>query len=315
MIPLLIGKINLGASAELRFEISSFKGKTFINIRKYVNSPRFTGYTKKGIALNPANAKKILEALQSYRNNYSTDDNNEICRISKNENTDIVVHIVPPDENYDKTLLDIREYVNSKTYTGWTKKGFRVSLDLLEDVIDLLNKCLHNFDIGSPLFSNDNNIEQKPKTTTSVNDGKSLIKEILNGEIPTFPNDFIPTGVKMNSDKGAIIELPPEPIYLGPMRGTKQEIISEAGYEYLARDPVEAKYIYYAHLNNQKQIVIPDEPFITFKIVKKYEVFIRNLQKKLINLLIRRIRDKNTAKNLAQKYFKEAKLPWIDEEL
>ena len=92
------------------------------------------------------------------------------------------------------------------------------------------------------------------------------------------------------------------------MRGTKQEIVSDAGFEYLAANPVEANYILYAHQNNKNNIIIPDKPFITFQIVKKYEVFIRDLQRKVIQLLIRRIKDKSTAEKLAQKYFKESKL-------
>lgn len=315
MVPTLIGKIVLSGSTELRFEIGSYKGKTLLNIRKYVDSARFTGYTKKGIALNRFQARKIFESLRKYSQDFSTDENDEICRIGKNETTNIVTYIVTPDEKNDKAALDVREYVDSESYTGWTQKGFRLSLDRLEEVIGLFENCLNNFDSDLPLFSDDPFIRHQPIKKSDNNDGKVLIKEILQIEIPTFPDDFLPSENVIDKDVCSILKLPPEPIYLGPMRSNKQEIISDAGFEYLAQNPVEAKYICYAHQNNKKQIFIPNKPFITFKIVKKYEVFIRDLQKKLIQLLIRRIKDKSAANILAHKYFKDSKLPWLDEEI
>ncbi len=50
----------------------------------------------------------------------------EIGRIRKNDTTDIVVKIT---EYKGSIGLDIREYVQSERYTGWSKSGTRIPAD------------------------------------------------------------------------------------------------------------------------------------------------------------------------------------------
>jgi hypothetical protein len=50
----------------------------------------------------------------------------EIGRLRKNETTEIVVQKT---EYKGSVGIDIREYVTSDRYTGWSKNGIRVSVD------------------------------------------------------------------------------------------------------------------------------------------------------------------------------------------
>lgn len=147
MTPEIIGKISLGRTAELRFEISLFKGKNYINIRRFVESTNFTGYTKKGVTLSPEIAQQLVTAFNQYLQTSEANRNDEICRLTKNETTELIARTLPTDEKPDVTSIDIREYVQTENYTGWTQKGFRLPINEIDNIINFLNDCLKKIDV------------------------------------------------------------------------------------------------------------------------------------------------------------------------
>lgn len=62
---------------------------------------------------------------------------NEIGRIRKNETTEIVVRKT---EFKGSLGIDIREYVISEKYTGWSKNGLRIPVDQWKTFKDILDK-------------------------------------------------------------------------------------------------------------------------------------------------------------------------------
>lgn len=61
----------------------------------------------------------------------------EIGRIKKNENTEIVIKV---DDFGGKVGVSIREFVTSPTYTGFTKQGTRIPADKFIDFQKLIEK-------------------------------------------------------------------------------------------------------------------------------------------------------------------------------
>jgi hypothetical protein len=61
----------------------------------------------------------------------------EIGRMRKNETTEIVVQKT---EFKGSVGIDIREYVTSDRYTGWSKNGIRVSVDKWKEFKAILDK-------------------------------------------------------------------------------------------------------------------------------------------------------------------------------
>jgi hypothetical protein len=61
----------------------------------------------------------------------------EIGRMRKNETTEIVVQKT---EYKGSVGIDIREYVTSDRYTGWSKNGIRVSVDKWKEFKAILDK-------------------------------------------------------------------------------------------------------------------------------------------------------------------------------
>jgi len=51
-------------SREIHIQISEYKGKPVLDIRTYVKSATYTGYTQKGINVPKDKGKEILEALE-----------------------------------------------------------------------------------------------------------------------------------------------------------------------------------------------------------------------------------------------------------
>ncbi len=62
--------MKLNVMDSLVFQISDYRGKSYIDIRKYVESQNYTGFTKQGIRFNTAllgefldNLKKVADSL------------------------------------------------------------------------------------------------------------------------------------------------------------------------------------------------------------------------------------------------------------
>ena len=64
-------------------------------------------------------------------------DPNRVAEMPKNPSAKVVFSTT---DYKGSTYVDIREYVESATYTGFTKKGIRFHVDRLDDFIVCLNK-------------------------------------------------------------------------------------------------------------------------------------------------------------------------------
>jgi ABC-type Mn2+/Zn2+ transport system ATPase subunit len=61
----------------------------------------------------------------------------EIGRLRKNETTEVVVQKT---EFHGSVGIDVREYVTSERYTGWSKNGIRIPLEKWQDFKEILDK-------------------------------------------------------------------------------------------------------------------------------------------------------------------------------
>jgi len=62
----------------------------------------------------------------------------EIGRIRKTDTTDVVVSLT---EYKGQLGLDIREYIKSERYTGWSKSGTRIPKDQICELGKLINQA------------------------------------------------------------------------------------------------------------------------------------------------------------------------------
>jgi len=59
-----IGRMKLNVMDSLVFQTSDYRGKEYIDIRKYVESQTYTGFTKQGIRFNASLFGEFLENLE-----------------------------------------------------------------------------------------------------------------------------------------------------------------------------------------------------------------------------------------------------------
>ena len=59
-----IARMKLNVMDSLVFQTSEYRGKTYIDIRKYVESQSYTGFTKQGIRFNVSLLGEFLENVK-----------------------------------------------------------------------------------------------------------------------------------------------------------------------------------------------------------------------------------------------------------
>lgn len=93
-----------------------------------VSGPNYTGFTQKGFGFKTEDYDDFKEALITVANNDSAPER----RFTVNSTTELVVYHPSPD------TVDARQYVTSDKYTGWTKKGIRVTNENAKKIADQL---------------------------------------------------------------------------------------------------------------------------------------------------------------------------------
>lgn len=157
-------------------------------------------------------------------------------------------------------------------------------------------------------------MRKKVKEVKGKKDIEKVKEQVLKDILPTgpkrFPEDFC--DIPSARQKFKEIQIPSEPLRLGHDFFGKQEVISDSGYKYEAKNILEAKYIIYAQKPGLSIVKIPLEPIVQQKIVKSYEIYLRELKKKFFEQFYNRTLNHKMAQNLTQAVFKELNLPEVE---
>lgn len=158
------------------------------------------------------------------------------------------------------------------------------------------------------------NYTNGPKVPKS--DEKELLELILEEIAPDgpkqFPEDFLDSSV--NKEKTKEVSLPDEPLRLGNYFFGEQEVITDSGFIYKAKSPLEAKYLIYAQRPGISKVLVPTDTMPLFKTVKNYENYLRNLQTEMAKALLNRTLDQQMAEQLLKQFLEENQLPEMESE-
>jgi len=136
-----------------------------------------------------------------------------------------------------------------------------------------------------------------------------VLAEILPKGPKKFPDDFLPANLKPGDIEE--VELPSEPLRIaGPMFG-KEEVVTDAGFKYEARNKIEAHFLIYAQIAGQKTARIPKEMVEVARAVKNYEIYLRELKGTLFEAYYKRTLDQRTAARLTAAAFEKLNLPQV----
>jgi hypothetical protein len=136
----VVASIDLSDAVEVLFYFDYYDDKVWANIRKFVKFKKYTGPTKQGVKFDPSKLSEVKGAFETAKNMATTMTDEEFLRFSKSPIRDIVVHACM----FKGTLgVDIREWLHSEKFEGWTRVGVRFPVDSVPAVIDALDKMMH----------------------------------------------------------------------------------------------------------------------------------------------------------------------------
>ncbi len=138
----VIGVLPVDEGAEIKISVDSFKNHKYISIRKYLKSETYTGPTKAGITLSTEMIDKVAQTINALPDDISKIEDKELGRFAKRKGLNIVLRI---SSYMNAKGLDIRQYQEDSTYTGWTKKGIRLPLEKLKEIKEIFAKTAAYF--------------------------------------------------------------------------------------------------------------------------------------------------------------------------
>lgn len=139
---------------------------------------------------------------------------------------------------------------------------------------------------------------------------QEVIQEFLPNGPKRFPEDFLDPSVQKDECKEVL--LPKEPLHLGNYFFGEQEVITDSGFIYKAKSPVEAKYLIYAQRPGISRVLVPIESMPLFKTAKNYENYLRNLRAEMAKVLLSRTLDQRMAERLLNQILEENRLSEIE---
>ena len=139
----LIGALASEDGSEIKFSIDSYKGYKYVSIRKYLKSETYSVPTKAGITLSPEIVGKINTALAALPEDYKAVQEGELGKYAKKQGLSIVLRV---SSYMGSKGIDLRQWQEDETYTGWTKKGVRLPIEKLKEVKELFAKTAKYFE-------------------------------------------------------------------------------------------------------------------------------------------------------------------------
>ncbi|MDR0952889.1 MAG: transcriptional coactivator p15/PC4 family protein [Elusimicrobiota bacterium] len=132
-----IGSFPVEEGSIVKFSVDSFKGHKYISVRKYLTSDTYSGPTKAGITLSPEMISKINEVIAALPSDPKEIKEGELGKYAKKQGLSVILRI----SSYMGTFgIDLRQWQEDETYTGWTKKGIRLPVDKMAEIKDLFAK-------------------------------------------------------------------------------------------------------------------------------------------------------------------------------
>jgi|GEM_PF-1006109 len=308
-----VGTIELSASSSLVFTVDWWKGRQYANVRKHVNSSRYSGPTKSGLKIPGDVLIALIKALERLKAEVPGAEQIMFAHVAKAGNTEIVLSIVPPDDLAGLPSVDVREYVDSPNYQGPTKKGVRFAWDKLPEFIAILEsqaRQMGTTEKAQPVLFPDahatwvKDAESVGQEKTPARD--AVLAELLPNGPKEFPADFV------NGDAAVEdLSLPTEPISVVQQPTGDYVVQSDFGFRHAVRNPTEGNFIVYAFLRGHRKVEVPKQMIEIFKAVKAYENYLRDLNHALLQAYERKSGHRPMAEHQTREVFASLGLPWL----
>ena len=286
----IIGEIPLGESTKLIFSLSEWRGRSFACVRKFIVTQRYSGATKSGLIMDNKLLREVTGALFDLERSLPGQTEQEIKRINKNGNDYIKVTTFPAEDDDKLPAVDVREFVDSPTYQGPTKRGIRFRWNLLPDVLACFRKqmeLIKEYERNEPTLFGTGTfaepIEEPHKAFQSVQ--HEGIVELLGTAVKIFPDAFLDCA----ASGGNRMTIPEDPLQLDQDNAGNYHLKTNECVFCSVRNPAEGNFIIYSQMCGRRSIVVPKTMIHVFKSVKAYENYVRSVQTKLIAKVLKKV--------------------------
>ncbi len=309
-----IGEIALGETTKLIFSVSEWRGRQFAGVRKFVATQKYEGWTKAGLSMPRNLLHSVLDTLAALERSLPPNEEHEFKRIPKGDTEYIKVATLPPDDE-GLPRVDVREFVDTPSYQGPTKRGIRFRWNLLPEVVACLReqaKVIGENERNEPTLFGPGAFappeDPTPARTPAAHEND--LAELVGEEVKAFPAQFLDG----DPGKGKAIQLPETPLRLEQENSGDYYLRTDEGPFCPVRNPAEANFIIYAQLRGHTEVALPIAMIHIFKAVKAYENYVRSVQTRLVAKVMKKVGQQSVAEYEARKKMGEAGLPWLTSE-
>jgi len=133
-----VGELRLDDETAIIFAVYSLGKRRLGSARIYREGKGYAGPTRSGFDMQLAHLQQLSTMLRDLSDSLDAGTvapPAELGRIGSGSASEWVVRLLEPDDHHADVVLDVRKYVSTEKYTGWTKKGLRFSVDVLDDVL------------------------------------------------------------------------------------------------------------------------------------------------------------------------------------
>lgn len=145
-----VGEIKLSHTTDVRVTVSEYNGELGVDIRKYVNSEKYTGPTLQGVRLHK-NALDSLIMLLVDNDLAQQEFNAPFGKIAKSVDVDFIVQV---STFSGSPKLDVREELTTSKGKFLTKKGISLPLKEANHLLEMLKEAQWAYDNYYPDHKN-----------------------------------------------------------------------------------------------------------------------------------------------------------------
>ena len=136
----ILAEISLRDYSKLVFSVGEWRGRQLASVRKFVTTQKYEGPTKAGLALASRLLSDLIVVLEELENSLPPKEEHEFGRITKSRTAYVRIATLPSGDEEVLPEVDVREFVDSATYAGPTKRGIRFRWDLVPEVLACLRQ-------------------------------------------------------------------------------------------------------------------------------------------------------------------------------
>ena len=126
-----IGTLPLENNEEVRFSIDAYRGYRYVSVRRYLLTDSFSGATRDGVTMTPEILRALDPLLAALPDDIKAVKDGTIGKFAKRPGICIVASV---GTFKGRRGLDLRQWQEDSTYTGWTKKGIRLPYNKIKEI-------------------------------------------------------------------------------------------------------------------------------------------------------------------------------------